>query len=202
MNTSERFTKEWILAVAGHLNMSPSQLGVSSGVAASTITRYINDRSGQLSITQATLEKIAAFSGFRPGQIPGQTQSGDAPLDAIPLRDSGEPVAAWIQAASESAKAGNGSIESWVMKGAALDGLGILPGDVILIDRAKRPKSGEVVLVSIQHFGRRIPEMVMRVYRPPYLVTHSIRLGPGRPEQADEERVLIAGTMIGMLRGS
>ena len=86
------------------------------------------------------------------------------------------------------------------MKGAALDALGILPGDVVIIDHNLKPKAGDVVVATITDYQTGNAETVMRVFQPPFIVAHSIRLGPLRPEHVDEDRVQILGTSIGTLR--
>ena len=200
MNTDQRETKDWIKAMASHMGLSPSRLALNAGMAASTVTRFLNDHSGKVGITQSTLESIAAYTGFRPHQFPGRGRMGVPEPDAVPLHLDSYVPPHWIQmAASVLTNAGRG-VEAWVMKGAALDGLGILPNDVLLIDTKAKPKTGDVVLAQVLDYSTRTEETIMRVYQAPFVVAHSIRLGPVRPEHVDEDRVRIAGTSIGVLR--
>lgn len=200
MDNNQRETKEWLTAVAKHLNLSPSQLALNSGMAASTVTRFTNDRSGKATITQSSLEKIAKYSGFRPGQIPGRGRSGIAEPDTIPFGHENTAWPKWVTAAIEAAKAGRNGVEAWIMKGAALDGIGIMPGDIVIIDQNARAKTGDVVLAEVIDQVVGTAETVMRLYQKPFITTHSMRLGPGRPEQVDDDRVSIAGVRIGTIR--
>ncbi|TCT34623.1 hypothetical protein EDC90_103317 [Martelella mediterranea] len=200
MMDNQRDTKAWLKAVADHMNLSLSKLALNSGMAASTLTRYFNDTTGTVGITQSTLENVAKYSGFRPGQLPGRSTSGMAEPDALPYANDNEPHPGWIDAAVKAAKDGRNSVEAWVMKGGALDGMGIMPGDIVLIDLGRRPKTGDIVIAQIIDPVRGTAETVMRLYQAPFITSHSMRLGPQRPEQVDDDRVSIAGTAIGIIR--
>ncbi|WCK01053.1 LexA family protein [Agrobacterium tumefaciens] len=200
MALDQRETKEWLTAIARHLNLSPSQLALNSGMAASTLTRFINDTTNSVGITQGSLEKVASYSGFRPHQMPGRPRAGMAEPDTVPLKHETTEWPKWVTAAVDAAKAGKNGVEAWVMKGAALDGLGIMPGDIVIVDQNARASSGDVVLAQIMDLVSGTAETVMRLYQAPFITTHSMRLGPGRPEHVDEDRVSIAGVRIGLIR--
>lgn len=200
MNQTQRETKDWLKAMASHLGLSMSQLARNAGMAASTLTRYVNDETDTLTIQQSSLEAVANFTGFRPYQFPGRSRPGFNEPDAIPFELDDRVPAPWVRSAVLEARSGRNGIEAWVMKGAALDAMGILPGDVIIVDQNLKPKPGDVVVAQIVDYGRGSAETVIRVYQPPYICSHSVRLGPMRPEQVDEDRVSIAGTAIGFLR--
>jgi len=200
MALDQRETKDWLVAVARHMNLSPSQLALNSGMAASTLTRYLNDKTNTVGVTQGTVEKVARYSGFRPNQLPGRGRAGLVEPDSIPLAQDDTVWPKWVLSAIEAVKNGKNGIEAWVMKGAALDSLGILPGDIVIIDQNSRPKSGDIVLAQIIDPLAGTAETVLRFYQAPFITSHSMRLGPQRPEQVDEERVAIVGTSIGTIR--
>lgn len=193
--------KKWLTAVAKHLNLSPSQLALNAGMAASTLTRYLNDTTGQVGLTEKTLEKIAAYSGFRPGQYPGGSRAGFSEADAVPYSATiAVELPAWVSSAIAEAKAGRNGVDAWVMRGGALDGAGILPGDILIFDQNARARSGDIVLAQIVDYSNGTAETVIRLYQAPYLITHSMRLGPTRPEQVDEDRVTIVAVSRGVIR--
>ncbi|NTF67719.1 LexA family transcriptional regulator [Rhizobium rhizogenes] len=200
MASDQRETKEWLRAIAGYMNLSPSQLALNSGMAASTLTRYLNDNTNTVGITQGSLEKVAKYSGFRPNQMPGRLRAGFSEPDAIPFGQDDTTYPAWVKTAVSAAKAGRNGIEAWLMKSAALDAIGVMPGDIILVDQNTRAKTGDVVIAQIIDMITGSAETVMRLYQAPFLLTHSMRMGPQRPEQVDEERVSIAGVSIGTIR--
>jgi hypothetical protein len=195
-------SKEWIRAVARYLNMSLSDLALNSKLAASTLTRYVNDKSGKLSVTERTLEMVSTFSGVPkrvlPGQrrLPGFGESEAVPYDA--LHDGELPE--WVRSAIMAHKGSRNGVEAWIMKGWALDLLGVLPGDVLMIDQNARPKPGQIVCAQLTDLVTGKTETVMRRYDPPFLTTHSAKMGPTKPEQVDEERVIIMGVETGIIR--
>lgn len=203
MAISQRDTKAWIKAVAAHLNLSLSELALKSGVAASTVTRYINDLTGTIGISQRTLDAIATFSGFRPHQMPGlRRPMGLGEPEAVPYQVAADndPYPAWVETAIAAAKAGKNGVEAWVMRTAALDLLGVLAGDILMIDQNRRPRSGDIVCAQLTDLVTGSVETVMRRYDPPYIVTHSAKMGPARPEPVDDERVIVMGVSIGVIR--
>lgn len=196
-------TKEWLRAVARYMNLSLSDLARNSSLAASTVTRFVNDRSNKLTITEKTLDAISAYSGVAknvmPGQkrLPGFSESEAVPYDPI---TEGEKLPDWANAAVEAMKLKGNGIEPWIMKGWALDLLGILPGDLLFIDRNKRPKAGDIVIARLTDLATSRAETVIRRFDPPFVTTHSAKLGPSRPEQVDDDRVTILGVELGMIR--
>lgn len=200
MALDQRETKEWLKAIAAYMNLSPSQLALNSGMAASTLTRYLNDKTNTVGVTQASVEKVAAYSGFRPNQMPGRLRAGFSEPDAIPFQQDDKPYPTWVKSAVAAAKNGRNGVEAWLMKSAALDAIGVMPGDVVLFDQNARPKTGDIVIAQIIDQVSGTAETVMRLYQAPFLLTHSMRMGPQRPEQVDEDRVSISGVSIGTIR--
>jgi transcriptional regulator with XRE-family HTH domain len=189
MASGPRETKEWLLAIAKHLNMSPSQLARAGGTAASTLTRYINDKTGTVGISEKTLTKVSEFSGFPLYHYPGQRRpAGMAEPDAVPfdMQDGGHTP--HFRAAIAALIADQNGRDAWIMKGWALEMAGVLPGDVLIIDLNKRAKAGDIVCAQVTDWTTGQAETVMRVYEPPYILAHTIRLGLQRPEQVDDDR--------------
>lgn len=199
MAYDQRETKDWLREIARHMNLSPSQLALNSGMAASTLTRYLNDNSNSVSITQTSLEKVALYSGFKIGQYPGRTRGLQEP-DAVPFAQDADSKPKWLEAAVTAARQDRAGVDAWVMKGSALDGMGVLPGDILIIDQNRRAKAGDIVIAQISDYSLGTAETVVRLYQTPFLISHSLRLGPQRPEQVDDDRVVIMGTCVGTIR--
>lgn len=195
-------TKEWVRAVARYMNLSLSDLALKSGLAASTVTRYINDTSGTLTITERSLDAIARYSGVPKHVLPGERRlPGFGESEAVPYSEwQDEKLPEWVLAAIAAHKRNRNGVEPWIMKGWALDLLGILPGDVLMIDQNARPRGGSIVCAQLTDLATGKTETVMRRYEPPYLVTHSAKIGPTRPEMVDDERVVIMGVEDGVIR--
>lgn len=199
---SPRATKDWIRAVAGYLHLSLSDLAVRSGLSPSTVTRYINDNTGKLTITERSLDAIATFSGVAKHVMPGQRGVlGFGESEAVPYRAGNDgQLPAWVETAIAAHKGNRNGVEAWVMKTYALDLMGVVPGDILLIDQNKRPKAGDIVCAQLTDLATGRTETVMRRFESPYIVTHSAKLGPTRPELVDDERVIIMGVETGIIR--
>ncbi len=202
--SQQKDTKAWIQAVAQHLNLSLSELAKSSELAPSTVTRYIYDRSGKLGISKRTLDAISAFSGVPYPTMPGQRAVGGfgAP-DMVPFNSEEQlDYPGWVTDAVKLAIASRNGVEPWLIKSRALDMLGYLPGDVVLIDQNKRPKSSDIVCAQVTDLATGSSQTVIRRYEPPFIVAHSAKMGPQRPEMVDDERVTIIGVESGLFRAS
>jgi len=195
-------TKEWIRAVARHLNISLSDLALHSKLAASTVTRYMNDKTGKLTITDRSLEAIASYSGIPKNVFPGQRRlPGFGDGEAVPYdANQDERLPEWVLAAIEAQRGDRNSLEPWLMKSWALDLLGILPGDVVIVDKNRRPKAGDVVAVQLTDLATGKSEAVLRRFDPPFVLTHSAKMALTKPEQVDDERVIILGVECGVIR--
>jgi transcriptional regulator with XRE-family HTH domain len=196
---TQRDTRQWIRAVCQHMNMSPSQLATASGVAASTLTRYLNDPSGATGVSQKTLDAIAVFSGVAPHHFPGKRGSAFAEPDAEPYEAGPGETDPAHQAVLAWTKGVNGR-DAWRMKGWGLDLSGVLPGDVLIIDQNRRAKAGDIVCAQIADWQTGKAETVLRLYEAPYIMTNSAKLGPSRPMQVDDENISIRGVAVAVLR--
>lgn len=195
-------SKEWLRAVAQHMNQSLSELALNSGLAASTLTRFMNDRSGKLTVTDRTLDAVARYTGVPKNVLPGQRSlPGFGESEVVPFEaGSAEPPPQWVHTAVAAHKGNRNGVDAWVMKGWALDLLGILPGDIIMIDQNRRPKAGDIVCAQLRDLATGRAETVMRRYEPPFLLSYSAKTGPSRPEQVDDDRVIIIGVEVGVIR--
>lgn len=199
MSNSQRDTKAWIKAVATYMNLSQSELAKRAGLAPSTVTRYINDTTNTLGITQRSLDLIAQFSGIPAHRMPGeQNRSGTLEQDAEPLGNEFLPE--WVTAAVDRLISESSTRTAWRMKGWALEMLGVLPGDILIIDTSLRPKSGDIVVAEVTDWAIGQKETAFRLYQPPFIVTHSSKLGPQKPLTVDEETVQLRGVCIATLR--
>ncbi|WP_198021018.1 hypothetical protein [Mesorhizobium sp. LNJC391B00] len=184
------------------MNLSLSDLALNAGLAASTVTRYINDKSGKLSVTERTIEAIAVYSGIPKNVLPGQRRLpgfGESETVKYDARQDGA-LPDWVNTAIAAHKGNRNGVEPWLMKGWALDQLGILPGDILMIDQNRRPKAGDIVVAQLTDPVTQRTESVMRRFDPPFITTHSSKMGPGRPETVDDDRVVIMGVECGVIR--
>lgn len=197
---TQRDTKAWIRAVAGHLRVSPSALAEAAGLSPSTVTRYLNDVSGTIGISQRSLDAIAAYSEIPPHTMPRNgSAAGMEEPEPVPFRyDEGE--AAFDKAVRALVEGAPGR-DPWVVRGRNLDLLGYLPGDVVIVDLNAAPNDGDVVVAQVYDWSGRAPtETVMRVFNHPYLMTASSRVAVPTPLVVDNKRVVVKGVARGLIR--
>jgi len=88
------------------------------------------------------------------------------------------------------------------MKGWALELMGVLPGDILIIDETKQAKVGDIVFAKVLDWGHGTGEAVFRLYQPPYIISYSSRTGPQKPLAVDEDIVSLKGVCTAVLRAA
>lgn len=201
MQMPRRNTKDWLRDVADYLGVSPSELARRSGVSPSTLTRYLNDPTGDTGISQRTLDAVSAFSGVPLHQSPTpKREAGFAEPDASMLNMDDPDLPAWVRQAVEQARAGVNGRDPWRMRGTALDMSGVMPGDILIIDMNRRPSAGDIVCAQIYDWSASRAETIFRRFDPPFLMTHSSSGPPARPVVVDDDTIAIRGVAVGLIR--
>lgn len=185
-----RAVRAWIDDIKSRFNVETTEVARRSGVSPGTIYRWFDD---DLSFqpSRATLRKISsAFGVEMPGE-PNWKPKGfeDAELVAI----VGEQIPDEIKAQVDQGV--------WRMTTRALEMMGILPGDVLLVDLRETPRSGDIVCAQIYDFQLGTAETRLRLYEPPYLMTAT--MDPAlreAPTYVDGERAVVVGVVTRMLR--
>jgi len=182
--------RTWLRDVMQATGLKATPLAQKAGLAPSTIIRAL-DPDGPGYMSTRTIEKIVETFGVPPpggsttrprGFAEGEVeQLKDAPSFADPRPTAGRGV--------------------WRINSRALDLSGYVPGDIVLADASVEPQPFDVVCAQVYNFERGSAETVLRVFDPPYLVTHSSDPACYRkPLLVDNERVVIWGTVIRTVR--
>ena len=86
---------------------------------------------------------------------------------------------------------------AWTIRTRALECIGYLPGDIVIVDLGCQPARGDVVCAEVYSLGRQDAEMVMRIYEPPILAAASFdEQLLRRPLMVDDARVTIKGVVL------
>lgn len=188
--------KDWLESVMRRNNVSARQMALKAdGISPSTIYRALED-DGQFVMSTTKLAQIAsAFGEDLPDVLarPGAAEPMAAGLseEMLPYTGPDLPLAA---------RAGNDQ-GVWTIATHALDLEGYLPGDKVIVDMSVNPEPGDIVCAQVYNMQRGTAETVLRVYQPPFLMTRSTsRRTDAKPLFVDNERVLIRGTVIRMIR--
>jgi hypothetical protein len=170
-----------------------TRLATAANIRPSTLSRLLKEGS-TTTLRADTLSKLETFSGISPfAGIDTSSAPGGFAEDAIPFdAESADPtVFAVIKALIGSPADAN----SRTINSRALEGLGYLPGDIVIIDLRRKPVRGDVVCAQVSQSGRSEPETVMRIYHPPVLIAATFD-----PQQrllwVDDPRVKIEGVVL------
>jgi hypothetical protein len=190
--------RDYVRRVIEHTGKPPTRIAKEIGVAASTLTRLLNASEGSIATLHArTISKLQAYSGislFVGADVAAPPGPRGLAEDAVPFdaRNADPAVAAAIKALI----GGRQAADPWTIRKPALERIGFLPGDIVIVDLGRRPEAGDAVCAQVYDWGRSDAETVMRVYEPPYLVAASFDEQLRRPLVVDNERVIIKGVLL------
>lgn len=199
MESSQRNTKDWIKHVAAHLNLTPSDLARRAELSPSTLTRYLNDNSGQIGISQRSLDKIGEYARIRPHQFQTSPFGSFQEAEATPY-DPGDAQADWIEKQVRDMCSAVQSRVPWTLRTDALNLLGYLKGDIVIVDLSMPARDGDIVCAQLYDWQRETADTVFRLYRKPWLMTHSSIIAPIQPRLVDDDNVAIKGVVEAVLR--
>lgn len=189
--------RAWIEAILQRTGWSRNRLAIEAGVSPSTITDIFSDRKHTTSTS--TIAKIERATGMPlRAATGGQDRAGGARF--------AEPEAVYLAADSDADGMAShlpvtGEQAIWRLSSLAIQLIGCLPGDLLLVDPAVSPRAGDVICVQIYDLERGSAETVFRVYEPPYALTRTaVPYFEPKPLLIDQERVVIWGTVIAVTR--
>ena len=187
--------REYLKRVMAHTGMKLTPLAEAAGLWPSTLSRVAKE-GGTGTFSANTLSKLRDVSGI-PFHFGGDTAapSGLGGLAEEAVRfdaDSADPT---VSAAITALIASRETAVPWTIRTRALECMGYLPGDIVIVELGRRPKAGDVVWAEVYNLGR-VPEMVMRIYQPPILAAASLDQQLRGPLMIDDPRVTIRGVVL------
>jgi transcriptional regulator with XRE-family HTH domain len=195
-------TKTWVKAVLTHLRVKPTELARRIGKAPSTINRFLNDPGAEHNLSDETIFAIAEVSGLSPLEYPSS-----------PRRAPGfyEPEAQAFDAGSGSGDTlvddavrnlvhGRNAVDPWILRSRAVETVGYLPGDILIVDMNERPRPRDLVCAQVFDWAGGKAETVFRLYEPPYLIAATGDARLLKPFVVDDDVVIIRGVVISSLR--
>ena len=138
----------WLNHVLASTGDTASSLARRAGVSTTTLTRFFQDNVGVTTLSARTIARIEEATGHRFSEF----QSGGLSEPTV-RRFATSDEASTDDAASAAIRAAIGqqgnSRTPWLIADDSLAALGILAGDVIVIDESDPPRDGDVVLVQV-----------------------------------------------------
>lgn len=193
---TSRQHREYLRRVLAHTRMKPTPLAEAAGVSASTLTRVLKENSTG-TLHARTISKLEKFSGvFLFGSEPS-APPGLRGLAEDAVRFDAESADPTVSAAITALIGGRQAAVPWTIRTRALECIGYLPGDIVIVDLGRQPARGDVVCAEVYSLGRQDAEMVMRIYEPPILAAASFdEQVLRRPLMVDDARVTIKGVVL------
>ena len=191
---TSRQHREYVLRIMKHLGMRLTPLAKAAGVSASSLVRLLEEGS-TITLRGDTLTKLEKFSGVPQfGLVDTVSTPRGFAEDAVPFdAESADPA---ISAAIKALIGSREDAESRTISSRALEGLGYLPGDIVIIDLGRKPARGDVVCAQLSGMGRSESETVMRIYQPPVLLAATFDRPLERLLWVDDPRVKIEGVVL------
>lgn len=190
-------TREWLRAVLQHLQCTPTELARRAGVAATTLTRFLNDEEFAFDLSRRTIELVSRAAGVQPMQKPGSRIRGVASSEAQPYEKTPDLL---LDGLVRKALDGRNGATPWVLRSRALENEGYMPGDVLIVSESEAPVPGDVVCAQVVDWRAGRDSTLFRVYEPPFILAASNDPKIRRPLPVDQENVRIIGVVISMLR--
>jgi hypothetical protein len=184
--------REYLLRIMAHLRMRATPLAEAAGVRASTLTRVLKEGSTRM-LSANTLSKLQDYSRI-PLHLGGEMYGAHGFAEEA-VRFVAESADSAVSTAI-TALIGDREAVPWTIRTRALECMGYLPGDIVIVDLGHRPEPGDVVWAEVYTLGRSDPEMVMRIYAPPFLAAASLDEQLRRPLMVDDARVIIRGVVL------
>ena len=190
--------RSWLEAVIDRSGVTATQIARTGRLNPSTLTRFLQDEERATVLSTATIAAVAEATGEQP---PADLLALDAPpLPPVARRETeaevwrdgpgATPIRAMI--------AGDPNLSAWTIGSDLLTLAGVRRGDVVVIDQRVVPRDGDVVCAQVENgYGA---QTMFRLWRPPMLIAAAADPMAARPELVDNERVRIAGVVVGLFR--
>lgn len=189
--------REWLQEIVKATGLKLAQVAESASVSDTTLSRLMNNPDYTGTLSQITIERISEAL-----RVPGPDEYGarrpvfGSFLEAERFSLDEGPHAALVRGMI----AGRNSIEAWTLKTDALEAIGYLPGDILLVDIKSDAKPHDVVCAQVYDWKGGRQETVWRMWDPPFLVAVARDRTGFKPLLVDNDRVRVKGVIVGMLR--
>ncbi len=185
--------REWLEMLARKYKVSPRQIATRAGISPSTIYRALEE-DGQFVMSTTKLAQVADAFGE---DVP----DFQADRAAKPAGFAEDELVRFEGSAAGLPDTPPHNQGFWTITNNALSLEGYRPGDIVVVDMGVEPQPGDVVCAQVYNFNRGTAETVLRVYAPPYLLVRTMDAGFDlKPLYVDNERVVIRGTVVRMVR--
>jgi hypothetical protein len=190
--------RAWISKLIDHFRVNVTQLATQSGVVPSTISKFMAGVRPGHTLSTATIDRIERKFGVRyPNDPKAVAPGGLAEPEAVEfdVRMASPDIAV---TAARALCAGHNSRVPWQIRAPVLQDIGVMPGDILVVDLNEAPKEGDIVCAQSYRKDGSV-ETVFRIFRQPFFL---VGAGPGArlPLVADDRSAQVRGVVIGSFR--
>lgn len=188
--------RAWLERVLEQQGVTATALAKKASVDPSTLTRFMSAKRPTATLAPSTIRAIEIATGVAYGGLP-----------AAPLREFKDPeatpyvvldaLADPVAEAVEAFRRGRNSADPWVLATRALEDVGFLPGDILIVAPNEAPQAGDIVCARIFQSGGGA-ETVFRIFEPPFLI--GAGAGARKANIVDGDTVQIRGVVVGTVR--
>jgi hypothetical protein len=161
------------------------------------LSRLVNNPEYRGTLSQLTINRLV-----EKFNVPGPDEYGAQRRPILPGFSEAERVnyGADSDGAAVQALIAGRTLDPWRLRTNAIEDVGYLPGDVVLVDPNAQPASQDVVCAQVYDWTRGRAETVWRVFDPPFLVAASKDRSLYKPVLVDNDKVMIRGVVVQMIR--
>ncbi|HWT31847.1 MAG TPA: hypothetical protein VN240_12590 [Propylenella sp.] len=194
---TQKRVRDWILALPEITGKSLTRIAEEADVAVTTLTKPANNPDYKHVTSTVTIAKIVQRHGVAPplGFEHLRPVRGLAEPEAQEYRHDAEPD---LDGVIKAFIAGRANVTAWVLKTRALEHLGYMPGDIVILDLNAPWRPGDIVCAQLYNHERGRTETIWRRYEPPYLIANSTDPAFLRP--LHEDSVARKGAVLMSLR--
>jgi len=195
---TSRLHRDYVRLVLDRTRMKATPLAKELGIAASTLTRLLREPDDStVTLHARTLSKLEEHSGIpfsSAGEQSGVGVGRGFREETVPYDAKGADPS--LSAALKALISGRREATSLTVRTRSLEGLGILPGDIVVVDLGARAEPGNTVCAEVYDVRRGTTETVLRVYEPPFLFAASFDETLRQPLFVDNNNVTIKGVVL------
>ncbi|MGX9389787.1 helix-turn-helix domain-containing protein [Nitrobacteraceae bacterium UC4446_H13] len=151
----------WLVNLGIARRMTATELARGADLDPSTLTRFKKDPSRLLSTL--TLQQLSTRWEFPlTPDLGGLIEAGLAE-EATPYKSPSST--SQMVAALNALRFGRNNCDPWTVNSRALEAIGVMPGDIVLVDLSAEPRDGDAVLAQVYDFDRMKAKTVWRRFR-------------------------------------
>jgi len=187
----------WVRAILSEHRLNMAELARKIGRSPTTIQRPMNDPNYTGMFSGRVLSEIADFAGLGIMEFPNRPK-GLSENEAAPYIYDSKEITPFQQATAALINNQPGRV-AWRITTSMLDMEGVKPGDVLIVDLNRKPRTDDIVCAQFYSPARDRADTIFRKYAAPYLITSSTT-GTTKPVLVDDDAVKIMGVSIALLR--